>query len=99
AYHAHQVATVPRRGMNVVTRFEFMGQFVQGVVECAAVERRKVARHRHVGDTADGEADSVRSPHRSAGDDGKIAVASRHLAKGAALSGGRKRSEERRVGK
>ena len=82
----HQIAAIARGGVDVVARIEFVGEGIQGVVERAAIEARKIARHRHVRDAADGEADAVARRHRRAGDDGEIAVAARDFAKRAALA-------------
>ena len=71
--------------MDVISRVEIVGKGVQGIVERACFEVRKISRHRHVRDAADGEANAVSSRHCGTGDDREIAVTARDLSKRAAL--------------
>jgi N utilization substance protein B len=51
---AHQLTPQRGAGLRLVAHVERPGEFVEGVVEGRAFEQRQIARHRTVGDTADG---------------------------------------------
>ena len=73
-----------RSALMVIARVEIVGKGVQGIIERAGFEMRKIPRHRQVRDAADGEANTISSRHGGAGDDGEIAMTARDLAKRAA---------------
>ncbi len=71
--------------MQVVAGVELPGEGIERVVESVAVEHRKIAHHRPVGDAADGEADTVARADRRTGDDGKVAVTAAELRESVAV--------------
>ncbi len=69
--HPHQIAAIPRAGMHVIAGIEIVGEFVQRIVNGAALDILPVAHLRRIGDAADRELHTVRRPDRGAGDDGR----------------------------
>src|SRR5271155_1606238 len=54
--------------MQIVTRVELPSESIERVVQCAAVQRRKIARHRSVSHAADRQPDTVLRTNCRTGD-------------------------------
>ena len=66
--------------MQIVTRLELVGKFIERVVKRVAADVRKIARGGDIGNAADRQSYSVRARNGRAGNDGEIAVAAGELA-------------------
>jgi len=72
----------------IVARIEFVGECVERVGKCAAIQARPVSRLRFVGNTGDRKADTFIINDRSARHNGEIAVPACNLPKSIAASRG-----------